>query len=130
MPPPTSTPQIAALFEYSRAVWLLEIQEFDDSIAAYGLVIRKLPEFARAYYGRGLAFYGDERSALALEDFDTAIDLEPEHGPAYVARARIYVDEGETDKAVADLEKALTVFSPVREGREIAATQAMLDSIR
>ena len=93
-------------------------------------MIRKLPEFGRAYYGRGLAYYGDERLDLALEDFDTAIGLEPEYGPTYVARARLYVDRGEIDKAVADLEKALTVFSPVREGREIAATEALLDSIR
>lgn len=129
-PSPTATPQIAALFEYSRAVRLLEVQEFDDSIAAFGLVIRKLPEFARAYHGRGLAFYGDERLGLALEDFDTAIGLEPEYGPTYVARARLYIDEGETAKAVADLETALSVFSPVREGREIAAVRALLDSIR
>ncbi|MCH8310830.1 MAG: hypothetical protein IIB17_10110, partial [Chloroflexi bacterium] len=62
-PEPTATPpsQTAGLFEYSRAVRLLQIQELDRAIAAFDLVIRKLPEFARAYYGRGQAFLADER---------------------------------------------------------------------
>ncbi|MCY4651640.1 MAG: hypothetical protein OXC95_00580, partial [Dehalococcoidia bacterium] len=63
-PEPTATVQTAALFEYSRAVRLLEVQEFADAITAFDLVIRKLPDFGRAYYRRGLSFYGDERLEL------------------------------------------------------------------
>ena len=128
--PPTATPQVAALFEYYRAVRLLEIQEFDRSIAAYGLVIRKLPSFARAYQGRGLAFFGDERFELAMEDFDTAIELEPDFAGAYVDRARLHIELGNTDEAVKDLELAILRFDRVRESAQLDAARALLDSIR
>ncbi|MXX52786.1 MAG: tetratricopeptide repeat protein, partial [Dehalococcoidia bacterium] len=128
-PEPTPTVQTAALFEYSRAVRLLEVQEFDDAITAFDLVIRKLPDFGRAYYRRGLAFYGDERLALALEDFDKAVELEPEYAASYVARAKLHLDEGRKLEARADLEKALEVANPIniydrsviREARDLLA---------
>ena len=113
-PEATATVQTAALFEYSRAVRLLEVQEFDDAITAFDLVIRKLPDFGRAYYRRGLAFYGDERLELALEDFNRAMELEPNYAGTYVARAKVHLDEGRKVEARADLEKALEVANPVR----------------
>ncbi len=128
-PTPEPTPQIAALFEYSRAVRLLQVQEFGDAALAFDLVIRKLPDFARAYYGRGRAFYGDERTELALEDFETAIDLDPDFPGGYIGRARISRDEGDTQAALADLTRALDVANPIRDWREIAAARELLAEI-
>ena len=123
---PTATPQIAALFEYMRAVRLLQVQEFDDAVTAFDLVIRKLPDFGRAYYGRGKAFYGDERFELALEDFETSIRLEPDHPGAYIARARLYLDREQRGDAVADLEKALEIANPIRDWQHIAEAEMMI----
>ena len=128
-PEATATPQ-SALFEYSRAVILLEVQEFDRSIAAFGLVIRKLPDFARAYQGRGLAFFGDERYELAMEDFDTAIDLAPKFPGTYVDRARLSIRLENIDEAVRDLEQAILLYDPVRHGESLDAANKLLDSIR
>ena len=127
---PTATPQISALFEYSRAVRLLQVQEYDDSVAAFGLVIRKLPDFGRAYRGRGLAYFGDERYKLAMDDFDTAISLEPDFAETYVDRARLNIELGDTQEAIKDLEMALKVFHPVRERHQLVETLNLLDSIR
>ena len=126
MADPTATPQIAALFEYMRAVRLLEVQEFDDAVTAFDLVIRKLPDFGRAYYGRGKAFYGDERPELALEDFETSIRLEPDHPGAYIARAKLYLDRGQRDDARDDLEEALEVANPIRDWLHIAEAEMMI----
>ena len=123
---PTATPEIAALFEYMRAVRLLEIQEFDDAVTAFDLVIRKLPDFGRAYYGRGKAFYGDERPELALEDFETSIRLEPNHPGAYIARAKLYLDMDQRDGARADLNKALEIANPIRDWQHIVEAERMI----
>ena len=127
---PTATPQVAALFDYSRAVHLTRVQEWDDAIASYGIVIRKLPNFALAYHGRGRAYFGDERFGLAMEDFDTAIKLEPDFGGAYAERARVHIELGNTEAAVKDLELAIQRFHPLREGRLLAEARELLDSIR
>ena len=128
-PEPTPTPQTAALFEYSRAVRLLEVQEFDDAIISFDLVIRKLPDFGIAYYRRGLAFYGDDRPEFALEDFNKAIELEPEYARTYVARAKIYIDQGRTAEARADLEKAIEIANPIRDGNAILEARRLLASL-
>ena len=105
------------------------MQEFDDAITAFDLVIRKLPDFGRAYYRRGLAFYGDERLELALEDFDRAVELEPDYARTYVARAKLYIDEGNTAGARADLEKALEVANPIRDGNAITEARRLLSGL-
>ena len=127
-PTPTATPQ-AALFEYSRAVRLLRVEEFRDAINAFDLVIKKLPDFGRAYYGRGLSFYGDERLDLALEDFNKAIDLEPDYPDSYVARARLYIDREDITAARADLQEALKVAHPIRDAEAIIAARTMLSQL-
>ncbi len=128
-PEPTPTVQTAALFEYSRAVRLLEVQEFDDAITAFDLVIRKLPDFGRAYYRRGLAFYGDERLELALEDFDKAAELEPNYAGTYVARAKVHLDQDRKTDARADLEKAIEVANPIRDRNAIIEARLLLSGL-
>ena len=125
-PDPTATPQTAALFEYMRAVRLLEIQEFDDAVTAFDLVIRKLPDFGRAYYGRGKAFYGDERPELALEDFATSIKFEPDHPGAYIARAKLYLDRDQMEDAREDLRTSLEVANPIRDWFHIREAEQMI----
>ncbi len=124
-PTPEATPQ-AALFEYSRARRLLEVQEFKDAITAFDLVIRKVPDFGRAYYYRGLAFEGDERMELAMEDYAKAIELEPSFPDTYVVRARAYLEMGEREKARADFEKALEAANPIRDAELIRAVRSLL----
>ena len=124
-PEPEATPQ-AALFEYSRARRLLEVQEFKDAITAFDLVIRKVPDFGRAYYYRGLAFEGDERMEPAMEDYAKAIELEPTFPYTYVVRAGAYLEMGEREKARADFEMALEVANPIRDADLIRLIRSLL----
>ena len=129
-PTPTPTPKLEALFDYSRAVRLLDVAEYDDAILAFDVVIRKLPGFAQAYHGRGLAYYRDERLELALEDFDRAIELKPDFADAHVSRAVVRVDLDDTGKAIADLEMALSLYDRSRDLLQITATVALLNSLK
>ncbi|MCH8186146.1 MAG: tetratricopeptide repeat protein [Chloroflexi bacterium] len=129
-PSPTARPASAGLFDYSRAIRLLEIQEFTQAIAAFGLVLRRLPDFAEAYRGRGIAYYKEDLFDLALEDFDKAIELKPGLAGAYADRAVVFQDRDETEKAIADFEKAISVYDPIRDGRRIAELRAILGNLR
>ena len=92
-------------------------------------MIKKLPDFGRAYYGRGLSFYGDERLELALEDFNKAIELEPDYPGSYVARAKLYIDQEDLAAARADLQGALDVAHPIRDAEVIRAARMMLSQL-
>ena len=133
-PEPTSTPEptptpgavSSGLFEYMRAVRLLRVQEFGEAVIQFDLVIRLQPDFARAYYGRGEAFYGDERYDLALQDFEKSIELEPEFPGPYIGRAKLHIDSDEREEAIEDLRTALRVANPIRDWRHIQEAEEML----
>ena len=131
-PTRTATPpsRAAGLFDYSRAIRLLEVQEFTQAIAAFGMVIRRLPDFAEAYRGRGVAYYREDLLDLALEDFGTAIELKPGYAGAYADRAVVYQDLGEIEKSIADLEKAVVEFDPLRESLRLAEAERALERLR
>jgi tetratricopeptide (TPR) repeat protein len=106
---PTPT-QAGVLFDYLYAVRLLEAAQWEDAIPAFGLVIRRLPEYARAYYGRGRAYYHEDRLLQALEDFDIAIEFNDELPQAYADRGVLHMDEGRTEEAISDLLRALDLY--------------------
>lgn len=129
-PSPTARPASAGLFDYTQAVRLLEVQEFTRAIAAFGLVIRRLPDFAEAYRGRAIAYFKEDLFDLALEDFDKAIELKPGLAAAYADRAILFQDRGETKKAIADLEKAISTYDPVRDSFKIAELTVIVGDLR
>ena len=108
-----------------RAVRLLRVQEFGEAVIQFDLVIRLQPEFSRAYYGRGKAFYGDERYELALEDYEKAMELEPNFPGPYIARAKMHLDDDRKDDALEDLRTALRVANPIRDHQYIREAQRM-----
>lgn len=60
------------------------------------------PDYADAYYERGLnQDLGDDRAA-ALRDYNKAIELDPRHLNAYRTRAVLYLLAGKGDLAIAD----------------------------
>ncbi len=127
---PTPTPMLEALFVYTRALRLYEVEEYDQSISSFGQVIKRLPNFAQAYRGRALVYHKEERLTLAMEDLDKAIEVKPDYADAYRDRGTLFQQLGERDKAIADLEKALTLFHPVREFSKIAETRTELAALR
>ena len=113
-----------------QAVRLLDVQEFERAIPAYGLVLRRMPDFHLALHGRGIAYYHEERLDRALKDFDRAIELKPDFADAYVSRALLLRDQGDTQKAIADVERALSLYDPVRDARQMAEATLILLELR
>ena len=130
-PEPEPTPaQTGVLFDYLYAVRLIEAAQWKDAIPAFGLVIRRLPEYGRAYFGRGLAYYNEEQLAPALEDFDRAIELEPTLAQAYKQRGMLHRDEGRTELAVSDLERALDLYQRRGDLARAVEVSQLLDELR
>ena len=60
-----------------------------------------------AYQNRGNAWYARGNYGEALEDYDTAIRLDPNAASAYVNRATVRRDLGVIDGALEDYQKAI-----------------------
>ena len=126
---PTATPMLDALFVYTRAIRLYEVEEWDDSSAAFGQVIRRIPHFAQAHRGRGLGYQKKELTAFAMEDFDKALELKPDYADAYKDRGVLFEELGQRDRAIADLQRALSLYNPVREFAQIVDVRRRLEDL-
>ena len=125
---PTTAP--AALFYYSRAFRLLEMELWDESIVAFGPVIAMLPNMPHGFHGRGIAYMNKDVFEYALNDFESAIKIDPTFGPVYVDRARLYLKKNQSDLATQDLQKALELLHPIRHKDEINSVQQLMSEIK
>jgi tetratricopeptide (TPR) repeat protein len=72
---------------------------------------------AAAFFNRGLAYYNQRRYDVAIDDFDQAIQLQPNPAPGsgqavtsavtFDYRGNAYRHEGQYDRAIADFDEAL-----------------------
>jgi tetratricopeptide (TPR) repeat protein len=67
---------------------------------------------ARAYHLRGLAYEKSGDNAKALDDFNKALELNPEYGAVYYSRANLHNKMGQTELAIDDIQM-VTHFSEV-----------------
>jgi len=93
-------------------------KEYDRALQAFTRAIEKDPEFARAYFDRGLIYlYHHNRDRdRALSDFNKAIEINPKYGNAYVERAMVYLQKKEYDKARADVQQAESLGAQMNPG--------------
>jgi tetratricopeptide (TPR) repeat protein len=68
------------------------------------------PDFAKAYYNRGLARAQQGNFALAMEDFTRAIEINPHHAQAYHNRGFTRYQQGDLAGAMEDLQVAADLF--------------------
>ena len=108
-----------------------------DAIPAFGLVVRILPDLAQGYHGRGGAYYNESKEKEnnnlfepALEDLDKAIELKPDFAEAYKDRALLHRDLGNSEKAISDMEKAISFYDPARQRTRLAEARRLLDELR
>ena len=69
-----------------------ELKRFDEALQSYDRAIQLKPDFAEAYYNRGLALVELKRFEEALQSYDRAIQLKPDFAEAYSNRG-IALDE-------------------------------------
>ena len=96
---------LAALF-FSCGYALSKQKNFESSIKKYSISL-ELHEHADAYNNRGLDYANLGKYDKAIEDFNKAIELNPDLAVAYYNRGNTYVELGEYDRAIKDYDKAI-----------------------
>ena len=133
-PDPTATPEPTSeppdmLFTYTQAVQLLGAAQYEEAVTAFDRVIRVLPEFARAYNYRGIAYFHQERWELALEDFDKSIELKKTFPDVFRNRASVHREMGNTRSAIEDLELALKLYREIGDIQSVNEIETILDRV-
>jgi tetratricopeptide (TPR) repeat protein len=72
----------------------------DDALTKFALALKLMPRRAETYYFRGVVYYQTERQELALEDFKTAVALDPKDIDAYLYIDDILIHRGQHDEVI------------------------------
>ena len=86
-------------------------EEWVEAIKYYDEAIHLKPDFANAYYNRGLAKNKKGDLDDAIKDYTNAIRLKPDNAVAYNNRAIIKATKGDWIEAIKDFSKAIR-FNP------------------
>jgi tetratricopeptide (TPR) repeat protein len=84
--------------------WELAIDHYSRAIDSGEL---SQSELARVFRGRGNTHHAIGSRAEALNDFETALRLDPGYAAAYVSRGVIYHEHENYDRAIADYDEAI-----------------------
>jgi Tfp pilus assembly protein PilF len=100
---------VAAILAVSLSILTLkQIAVWHDSITLWSCAINGQPNrFSEPYYLRGIAFSDTGNSVSAIRDYTTAIEIEPNYGPAYINRGVAFLERGEIDRAIEDFNTAI-----------------------
>ena len=130
VPPTTPAPESAEGY-VERAKTLSEEGLYPEAIDHLSAALEMDPQSAEAFFLRGRAHYGyggqmskeltgqapeavpflpaevAEQMELAVADYTSAIELDPEYAKAYNNRGNAYASLGDLDRALEDYDKAL-----------------------
>ncbi|HEY1065347.1 MAG TPA: serine/threonine-protein kinase [Pirellulales bacterium] len=81
--------------------------DVNEALNGLRVCLALAPDKAVCYYNRGLVYAARKSWDLARKDFDRAIQLDPQLGPALLERGRAEHALGRRDAALADFERAL-----------------------
>lgn len=121
--------ELEALFTYSRAVHALRIGEYDEAIKRFNQVVKRMPNLAIAYKGRGAAYYYLGKVEFALEDLNKSLEIDRDLGGTYLYLGMIFRDQGNLERAKSELEKATTLIHPIREYWELLIAEQTLSDL-
>lgn len=101
--------QVLAAFAILLAVFALMSHLRNDvwqnSFTLWSDAIEKAPKKARPYNGRGLVYYRQGNFDKALEDFNKALEINPDFTLALQNRGNLYQKREEYEKAIEDFTK-------------------------
>ncbi|MFM6136655.1 MAG: tetratricopeptide repeat protein, partial [Sphaerospermopsis kisseleviana] len=92
-----------------RGELLGELKKYQEAIADYTQAITINPQYALAYYNRGIAKFELEDKAGAIADYTQAITINPQYAIAYYNRGVVKSDLGDKDGAITDYTQAIII---------------------
>ena len=111
LPPPPLSKTGAAPSPFDAAIQRaqeeMKIKDFPGAIQSYTRAISLRPNYAPAYYNRGLAQQNLDHPEIAVQNYSEAVRLAPGMAPAYSARGVCLVRLHRDQEAFADFQKAL-----------------------
>lgn len=97
---------VVAFFSY---ISYGQVDKWKNSEALMSEVIDQNPEVWHAYLVRGDGYYLNQDYPNALEDYAAAISFHPNNVSTYVNRANVYAKQREYQKAILDLDIAVSL---------------------
>ena len=98
---------VVKIFTYIQANEMAKQGEYEGAIRGYDRVIEIDPNFADAYYNRGVAKVRLKEFQEAIEDFDKAIELKPDDIFCYLNRGVAKDQIKEFPEAIKDFDEAV-----------------------
>ncbi|MEG3440422.1 tetratricopeptide repeat-containing serine protease family protein, partial [Pannus brasiliensis CCIBt3594] len=87
---------------------LKELKDYDGSLQAIERALALAPRSAW-YNNRGYLYHQQQKTDLALADYNKAIDMNPRFAMAYNNRGYLYYQQRKTDLALADFNTAIEI---------------------
>src|SRR5438552_2631319 len=100
--------------------------DFERAVGAYNIALQFEPDFAPAYFRRGLAQQARGDFSRAIADFDRAIKINSRQPEAYANRGLIRLQQGKKMEAEQDFARAIALrpsLKPFIERRTSEITQ-------
>jgi len=116
----------------SYAELLLKIGRFDESIKQYQAALSRNPNFAASYFGIATDLSLQNKHAEALTQLQKAYDLARDDGErrgALFARTVVYVDAGNMQMALAELDKQYALGEKINDAAAMSGDLGTMGNI-
>jgi predicted Zn-dependent protease len=100
-----------------------------DKIAALSEILTADPTNAFARYGLAMEHNTQGNTALALSEFATLIQHNPDYVPAYQMSAQTLAKLGRANEAITRLKEGLTAAQRTNNAHAASEMQALLDDL-
>ncbi len=116
----------------SYAELLLKLGRFDESIKQYQAALSRNPNFAASYYGIATDLSLQNKHAEAQAQLQKAYDLARDDGErrgALFAKTVVYVDEGNVQMALAELDKQYALGEKINDAAAMSGDLGTMGNI-
>ena len=93
-----------------------DLNQWNLAAADFNKAIEINPNYTKAYNNRGLLYKKQNQWDLAVADFNKAIEINPNYAKAYNNRGLIWIELGDKQRGIDDLQTATQLFE-LRENK-------------